>query len=245
MKTPVRLTCGVLAAIAFFNEGQAAVYAQARSRPLALAIARSADRLALDPRIESAADDWSRLRSVAPGSDVTLTRRGSTAVPRILVRVGDDHIVLLNLTDPQLPAAASRALRRVAAEHAEYLTAASGNTFFFDGMRLTEDGLYAGSNRIADPQRVVETIARSEVVEVAIERRGRGFWGHIGPLGGFFVGGMAGGFTIGATCQAINGTDRCDSGAFLAGGFYGGIAGGAYGLYAARRRSNEVVYRAP
>ena len=90
-----------------------------------------------------------------------------------------------------------------------------------------------------------ETYARSEVAEIATHRRGRGFWGRLGPLGGYFVGGMAGGLLSGVACQAVNGRDRCDTGAFLVGMVGGGLTGFTYGWHAAGRVSEEIVYRAP
>ena len=83
---------------------------------------------------------------------------------------------------------------------------------------------------------------RADVVQVAVTRRGRGFWGHAGPVGGYFVGAFAGGFATGLACQAVRGASRCDSGAFLLGMVGGGLAGGTYGFHAARRETEEVIY---
>ena len=89
---------------------------------------------------------------------------------------------------------------------------------------------------------VVEQVARNDVAEIKTLKRGRGVWGHLGPLGGYFVGALSGGYAVGLTCQAVQGRDRCDSGAFLLGALMGGISGGLYGLSAARREAEEVIY---
>ena len=86
-----------------------------------------------------------------------------------------------------------------------------------------------------------ETIARDSIAQITIRRRGRGFWGHVGPLGGFFIGGMAGGYAF----RLINRRPASDTGTFLDGMVFGGVFGGAYGLYAAVRETETVVYRAP
>jgi hypothetical protein len=89
---------------------------------------------------------------------------------------------------------------------------------------------------------VVERLARNDVAEIKTLKKGRGVWGHLGPLGGYFVGALSGGYAVGLTCQAVQGRDRCDSGAFLLGALMGGITGGLYGTSAARRETEEVIY---
>lgn len=91
----------------------------------------------------------------------------------------------------------------------------------------------------------VETYRRSDVDEIRVRQKGRGFWGHLGGVGGWFVGALAGGYGLGLACQAVSGTDRCDSGAFMSGMVFGGITGGTYGFHASRRETENVVYRAP
>lgn len=90
--------------------------------------------------------------------------------------------------------------------------------------------------------RVVERVARNDVAEIKTVKQGSGVWGHLGPLGGYFVGALSGGYTVGLACQAVQGRDRCDSGAFLLGALMGGVSGGLYGLSAARRETEEVIY---
>jgi len=89
---------------------------------------------------------------------------------------------------------------------------------------------------------VIERVARSDVAEIKTVKKGTGLWGHLGPLGGYFVGALSGGYAVGLACQAVQGRDRCDSGAFLLGSLMGGISGGLYGYSAARRETEEVIY---
>jgi hypothetical protein len=89
---------------------------------------------------------------------------------------------------------------------------------------------------------VVERVARNDVAEIKTVKKGRGVWGHLGPLGGYFVGALSGGYAVGLACQAVQGRNRCDSGAFLLGALMGGVSGGLYGFSAARRETEEVIY---
>ena len=58
------------------------------------------------------------------------------------------------------------------------------------------------------------------------------------------MGAFAASYGAGLACRAAKGESRCDSGAFLIGLTAGGLAGGAYGFHAARRESEDLVYRA-
>jgi hypothetical protein len=98
------------------------------------------------------------------------------------------------------------------------------------------------SSLILSNGHVVERVARNDVAEIKTVKKGRGAWGHLGPLGGYFVGALSGGYAVGLACQVVQGRNRCDSGAFLLGALMGEISGGLYGLSAARRETEEVIY---
>ena len=103
-------------------------------------------------------------------------------------------------------------------------------------VRIDESSLTLSNGQVA------ERVARNNVAEIRAVKKGKGVWGHLGPLGGYFVGALSGGYAVGLACQAVQGRDRCDSGAFLLGALMGGISGGLYGLSAARRETEEVIY---
>jgi hypothetical protein len=175
-----------------------------------------------------------------------VTIASSQAVERYFVSADDSGLTVLNLTDSTLPPAAVRALRGIASQHPEYLErAAKGGTFLLDNVRLTSSGVFVADRKVADLQRVVETSARTEVAEIKTRNKGRGIGGHLGLIGGYFVGALAGGYGAGFACQAAVGRGRCDTGAFLGGMLVGGIAGATYGFRAANRETEDVVYRAP
>lgn len=194
----------------------------------------------------AAQQNWSTVRKFEPGSEITISIERSQPVTRHFVSADDTSLTVLNLTDSTLATATERALREIASQHPEHLQgAAKGGTFLLNNVRLTPAGVFVADRKVADLRRVVETTARTEVAEITIRRKGRGIWGHLGPLGGYFAGAMAGGYGAGFVCQAAAGRDRCDTGAFLTGMLVGGIAGGAYGFHAARRETEDVIYRVP
>jgi hypothetical protein len=191
--------------------------------------------------------DWSRVRHLAPGTELSITLEttgvAAAGLRRYFVSADDATLTFLDLSQPNLSVAAARALRDVAARHPGYLDgAANGGTFVLGKLRLATAGVFLADRKVADLQEVVQTRARSEVVEIAIRQRGRGVWGHLGPLGGYFAGFMAGGFVAGTACRAVEGRDRCDTGPFLKGGVVGSLAGMAYGLHAARQETEKMIF---
>jgi hypothetical protein len=215
--------------------------------PIARAIAREAVRLTVDPRAGSADVEWSRVRKLAPGTEIIVTVEGSQPGGRYVVRADESDLTVLNVADPPLPAPAKDVLRGVASNHPEYFSAAQqGETFVLEkSVHLRLDGVFVGDRKVADLGQVVENVARNDVAEIKTRQKGRGVWGHLGLLGGYFVGAMSGGVVAGFACQAAVGRDRCDTGAFLTGMLVGGIAGGVYGSRAANRETEDVIYRAP
>jgi hypothetical protein len=215
--------------------------------PIARAIVREAARLTVDRRAGSADLEWSRVRRLSAGTEVIVTVEGSQPRGRFIVRADDSGLTVLNVTDLPLPAAVKSVLRGVASRHPDYLLAApQGGTFVLEqSVRLRPDGVFVDDQKVADLGQVIETIARDDIAEIKTRKKGRGVWGHLGPLGGYFVGAMSGGVVAGIVCQAAAGRDRCDSGAFLTGMLGGGIAGGVYGFRAANRETDNIIYRAP
>ena len=197
----------------------------------------------------AAADDaqWLRVRSLAPGAKVLVTVEGAAPRERHIVDVDERALTIVNLANPLLPKSAVDELQRAAAQHPEYFSAAlqGGTVILAKGLRLQRDGVFINDQQVATLAQIVERIEQQNVLEIARLRRGRGFWGHIGPLGGYFIGGMSGGIVGGLVCQASAGRGSCDNGAVLIGTLVGGIVGAGYGFRAARHETEEVIYRAP
>ena len=191
--------------------------------------------------------DWSRLRKLAPGTELIVTIRGSLPGDRYAVAWDASALTVLNLAAPTLPAVAKELLREVASIHPEYFPAAQkGQLFVLDrNVNVGPGGVFVDGRKIANLQQVIETSARQEVAEIKTRQKGRGVWGHLGPVGGYLVGAIGAGYLAGFACQARLGRNRCDTGTFLTGMLVGGIAGGGYGFRAANRESERSIYRAP
>ena len=189
--------------------------------------------------------NWSRVRTLAPGTEIIVTVQGSLPRRRYVVGVGESDLTVLNVTDPALPRAVTRVLLNLASNHPEYLTRTpTAGQFVDQAVRVGPDGVFVADQKVADLHHVVETNGRKEVAEIKIQRKGQGVWGHLGLLGGYFVGAMTGGYVAGFACQAAVGRNRCDTGPFLSGMLVGGIAGGVHGFRASNRETEDVVYRA-
>ena len=187
--------------------------------------------------------EWRRAATVQPGQAITLRTRNHERVDRYILSVGDSRITVLNLSDPGLPRRVTNALLEIASEHPEFFESAfKGATSVVDNLRLSPAGVFLNNQKVADLQRLVEIVARTEVDEIATLRKGRGFWGHVGPIGGYFVGAMSVGMLAGRACQAAAGRSRCDNGAFMVGMMTGGVAGDLYGFAAANRETEQVIY---
>jgi hypothetical protein len=225
--------------------------AQATVGPLSRAAAREAVRLVAageppPPGLKTVEQgdesNWSRVRTLVPGTEIIVTVHGSLPRGRYVIEVGESDLTVLNVTDPTLPRAVTRVLQNLASKHPEYLTRTPMAGQFVDqAVRVGSDGVFVADQKVADLQHVVETNAREEIAEIKIRRKGQGVWGHLGLLGGYFVGAMTGGYVAGFACQAAG----CDTGAFLSGMLVGGIAGGVHGFRASNRETEDVVYRAP
>ena len=194
----------------------------------------------------NAARPWPGVQALEQGTEILFTDARTRASERYVLAVDGDSLRVLNLTDTTLPASLADTLRSIASQHPEYFVqAAADGTVAMGRVLLTKAGVFVGDDRVVELQRIVQIHSRRDGAEIARLRRGGGFWGHLGPLGGFFVGGMAGGLVSSLACRAASGRDRCDSGAFLLGMVAGGVVGGSYGWHAARRETEEIVYRAP
>lgn len=191
--------------------------------------------------------EWTAVRNLSPGTAIILTVKGAMRVERAIVGTSETALTLFKLdAATTLPPAVTRVLLDLVSSHPEYLMRTPGaGQFVNQDVRVGPDGVFQGRRKVVDLEQVVETLARDEIAEATIRHRGRGVWGHLGGLGGYFVGAVAGGYIAGLGCKAAAASTSCDSGAFLIGTVVGGIAGSVQGFRASRRETEDVIYRAP
>jgi len=232
---------------------------QPPASPLAAAIKREAVRLTPEPRLSgvnavqrgdrTGRSDWSRVRKLAPGTEVTLFLRGSQYRKGHVVVAGESGLVVLNLTDPALPVSATHMLLDLATHHPEYFAETQTTGLFVDNaVRVGPDGVFVADQKVADLGQIVERIARSEVVEI----RSESARGH--PVAkGALIGAAAGIGTAFAVVASASPSGSCrDCGFYLAyfslifGGSGAGIGAGIGAIIGASTHDTEgVIYRAP
>ena len=223
--------------------------------PISRAMTLEAVRLAAEPTVvdaEQAAGastngDWSHVRKLEPGTEITVTANGSQSGKRYVLSIDESAITVLNLANPSLPVAATEVLRDLASHNPGHFIDAQkgGTTFLLDkNVRLGSEGVFLADQKIADLGQIVERTRRTDVVEIrrAPARRHPAAWGAL-------VGGAAGviGMAI-ASHGSLCGSDGCIAGDLMA--VFGAIGAGAgAGIGAAigafHRQTEEVIYRAP
>ena len=114
----------------------------------------------------------SRVRKLAPGTEIIVTVTGSLAGKRYVVLADDEaELTLLKLTDPKLPSVARGVLRDMAAKHPDDLAAAARHSSFVNGtVRVAPDGVFVVDRKVVDLDQVIEHIARADVAEIADSR---------------------------------------------------------------------------
>jgi hypothetical protein len=179
--------------------------------------------------------DWSRVRRLEPGTQITVTTNGSQPGTRYVLSVDDSSISVLNLAGSSLPASARKTLRDRATHNPSHLLdAQKGGTFILDkNVRVAPDGVFVAEQKFADLDEVVETVPRHDVVEIAgpVKVRGSVHGAILGAWLGFGVGAAFG-------TQAPNAA----SGWSLLTGFTG--LGAWLGDRASSHKEDEVIYRA-
>jgi hypothetical protein len=179
---------------------------------------------------------WSRLRVLAPGVEVTVTRKGSAPIKRYFVAADGSRLTVLNLNDAVISTSAKHGLLKWAVEHPEQFTAPAG-AFVNRNLRLSVDGVLEADRKIADRSQIVEALERPDIAEIVRPLSSHGSTGMA-------VAGVAAGFGPGFLL-ALSAAD-CRSGCEVQKGalFWAPVAGGILGYYAHRHKEGGVVYRA-
>ena len=179
--------------------------------------------------------NWSRVGQLAPAAEIVIATKGSQPGSRHFVAADQSGLIVLNLTDPTLQGTSTRVLRDMAANHPEYFAAVQrAGTFRQDSVRIGRDGLFVADRRIADLDRVVETIARNDVSEIRgpVVARGSVVGTVLGGWLGFAVGVVPG---LGGAPEGVAWLLLISSTAF----------GGFLGFHWSSHETEGIVYRAP
>lgn len=246
------------------------VSAQERTEagPLARAVTRESVRLAgagerstsvtetIQQGGQRAGSQWPRVSKLAPGTEIIVTAKRSPPAPGHAVRglQGQGYVVqadesgltMLNLSDATLSAAEREMLRAAASDHPEYFLAArqGGGYQFRNNVRIGPAGVFVAGRKVAENGQVVQSIARADVVQVAIRRtRTHGSVQEIvqAAAGGFLLTAVAAGNGGTGPSYCTDSPNGCP--VVIA---VGTIAGGALGYLFGRRETvieHAIVYR--
>ena len=119
------------------------------------------------PSLVAAQQDglWLSVHQLVPGSTLTLTRQGEPSHTVRFIFADDTELKALNVSGVDVPPAAAKVLIRMASEQPDQLLRVTpGTTLRIDeDVVLSASGLFAGDRKIADFDRVIESISRSDV----------------------------------------------------------------------------------
>jgi hypothetical protein len=178
---------------------------------------------------------WSRVSELVPAAEIQLTIRRMSASTRYFLRADSSELLVLNLTNGQLPAHAIRVLRDMAAHHPDYFEHARVNGVYGEeNIRVSRDGVFVADRKVAEFGQVVEVISQPEVKEITGPVIARG--SVLGATFGAYVG-----FAIGVV-PGLGGVSAAVAWPFLIGSV---AVGGYLGFHWSSHETPGLIYRAP
>jgi hypothetical protein len=214
---------------------------------------REAVRLAAESAVVDAAQqaasstttDWSRVRKLGQGTEITITSTTSHRVARNLIAADESGLTVLNLFDPMLPVAAREALRDLAEiSPALLIDAQRGGTYRWgNGVRVGPEGVFMADQKVADVEQIIERTRRAEVIQVT-KRAAPGHPIVTGTLVGLAVGIATATFLSILFCEH-GGCGVDVSFASLLASLGAGAGAGIGAVKAAVDSTETVIYRAP
>jgi hypothetical protein len=221
---------------------------KAPARPLAEAVMREAARFT-GAAAQPADSAWSRVRELEPGTELTVTVKGSPPRQHHFLAVDESSLTVLNAATSAISASVKQVLIDTASDHPIYFVLAQqGKTFPLDGdVRLTREGVFLRDHKVAELEEIVVQIARASVAEISVRERHVGKaigWGSAIGAGAGFVAGLLHGTR---RCR----TQNCDNFPPAAFGVIYSMFGGGIGtglgaiIGASKGKTLAVIYRAP
>jgi hypothetical protein len=237
-------TTSIVAALSLISAPSAAAQAssQAGKGPLALAIDRSIDRLSTTRAASGGvpATGWDAVTTLRGGTEVLLRTNGGIDGRRAFVFADVAELVVLNLSHPALTHAARERLRDIGVDQPVALLAARQHTIVSDRTISVGAGVISESGRALAPLgEVVQTIPRSAVREIRLERTGGSKVGAaVGATAGIVAGLLTAPYWMMKPCNGSCGDEQLMLGVSLVGL---PVAGALVGYLP--RGEEVVVYR--
>jgi len=188
-----------------------------------------------------AESNWSRVRTLASGTEIIVTLKDSPPVIRYFVAADGSGLSVLNVGAPALPGAASDVLRDVASTHPESFQAAKkGRAFVLEkNVRVGPAGVFVADRKVADLAQVVEQYGRPDIIEI------KAAMAESNPVGCAFAGYYGGAVVGGLPGVLIGGAVGRDTGPALLGMMVGWSTGAVYLYRKCRHKPERVIYLAP
>ena len=187
--------------------------------------------------------DWSRVRELQRGTEITLTVTGSPTATVVLLVANDLAVFVLKPTGPELPGHVNVALIGIGDQWPSIFNGGA-NYSETNGVRAAQDGIFDGNRKVADLAQVVQRVPREHVSELRApgKRKGNKLLAGIGAGGGFLLGSFIG---IGLAFKDCG--SSCSDEKFLIGLSVIGlpIALGVLGYYGGSHTVGGIIYRAP
>jgi hypothetical protein len=206
--------------------------------PIARSVTGEVARLVTTEQRAPDDSEWSRVRRLAPGTELIVMVKNSQPASRYFVGGDESGLTMLNTDTPALPTTARNVLRSLASTHPEYFLAAQkGGQFQLEkNIRLGPDGVFIADRKVADLAQVVEQYGRQDITEIRTAEAESNPAGC--ALAGYFGGGVVGG----VPGAIIGGAVGRDSGPALVGMMVGWSMGAVYMYRRCRHKPEKVIY---
>jgi hypothetical protein len=177
---------------------------------------------------------WHRVRQIAAGREVQVTRVGESPQRRVYVAADANGLTVLNVSEPLLPRRARRIIERLVTADPD-LFVRPGRLYIEGDIRLDRAGLFIDSRLVVERSRLIEGMERNTLRELR----------YAGPGGTYWRRGLVTGLVSGALFVSLLGfydVYALAAGALAAGA--GAAAGATIGVLH-KRHSSEVIYSVP
>src|SRR5262245_23956921 len=136
--------------------------------PIARSVTGEVARLVTTEQRASDDSEWSRVRRLAPGTELIVIVKNSQPASRYFVGGDESGLTMLNIDASALPTDARNVLRSLASTHPEYFLAAQkGGQFQLEtNVRLGPDGVFIADRKVAGLAEVVEQRGRQDITEM-------------------------------------------------------------------------------
>ena len=130
----------------------------------ALILSLSVPSLAAAETASGSEVSWRKVQQLSPGTTITLTATGTSPRRCYVLAADDTTLRVLSISDLGLPPETVKLLKQAAADHPALFIAAPGTAAELGGqVVLRLSGLSVAGQRVADYERVVQTVARADV----------------------------------------------------------------------------------